>query len=202
MKFLDISQDVKGVYRLKVNERGVFFMLNRSGEVTFDMSEAGAEAHIFSFFLLQNSEPQKLHIIQRHRGSGTLSKVLVKAALTGASSLSSTGLIKIEKSGNLSEAYQESRALLLSKDAQMHALPSLEILAPDVRCHHAATASPLNKEALFFAETRGLSPEQSQELLVRGFFQEAIERIEDLGASKDALKMIEQKISPLLENFS
>lgn len=198
MKFFDISTDTKSLYQLKKNEKTVFFMLNRSGEITFDMNESGGEAHIFSFFLLSGPEPQTLKLIQKHRAPRTSSQALVKAALAGQGSLAYEGLIHIEQSGNLSEAFQESRALLLSKDAHMFTKPALEILAPDVRCHHAATSSPLNPDSLFYIRSRGLGEKEGRELLLRGFFNEALEKMEVLGAQRVP---VEKQLLPLLQTL-
>ena len=59
--------------------------------------------------------------------------------------------------------------------------PTLEILANDVLCRHAATTAPLNQEALFFAKSRGLSKAQAATLLINGFFNEALLKMETLG---------------------
>src|SRR5688500_12911752 len=130
MKFVDISKDSKTTYALRKNEKCVFFMLNRAGNITFDMNESGAEAHIFSFFLLNGPGPPTWQLTQQHPAPRTTSISLIQAALAGQGSLSYEGLITIEKSGNLSEAFQESRTLLLSRDAHMFTKPALEILAP------------------------------------------------------------------------
>lgn len=181
MRLRDISQDQEALYTLKENERAVFFMLNRSGAITFDLSGRGAEAHIFAFFIGRNDDQGTLAITQRHSVPQTTSHALVKSVLFDASEYIYEGLIAIGKQADRSDASQESRALLLSPLAQASSKPSLEILANDVKCRHAATASPINSEALFFAQSRGLSGAQAEQLLIQGFIDEAVEKIERLG---------------------
>lgn len=196
MKFLDITHDTLDTYTLRENEQCVFFMLNRSGTVTFELQGRGAEAHIFSFFVGKDDAQGKLTLTQKHSAPQTTSHALAKSVLFDASQFAYEGLIAIDKEANRSDASQESRALLLSPLAQASSKPSLEILANDVKCRHAATASPLSQEALFFAEARGLSPAQAKALLVEGFFFDAFSQMEALGVDTEELRAKLQKCLP------
>lgn len=190
MKYLDISQDNKTTYVLKENEKCVFFIFNRSGEVSFDLTGIGAEAHIFSFFIGKDTDKHTLHIKQNHFAPKTVSHMLIKSIASDEALCTYEGTIFIDKNAIGSDASQESRALLLSPDALVSMKPSLEILADDVKCHHRATASPLNAEALFFAKTRGLSPAQAKKLLITGFIKSSLDEIKKLVSSDDYERII------------
>lgn len=194
MHYHDISNDTKTLYQLNTNEEGVFFMLNRSGEITFELAGPGATAHVFSFTIGNGESKQTLTLTQKHLAPDTVSSAVVKGALSGQATFTYDGVISIAKDAHRSDASQESRTLLLSKEARAYARPALEILAHDVKCHHAATTSPLNEEALFFAKSRGLSEVVARSLLVQGFFQEALEQMGKLGV--DAKHVREQLNAP------
>lgn len=183
MQYRDISNDTASHYRLDTNEKAVFFMLNRTGEIVIELAGSGATAHVFALYTGDEAEKQCLSLVQKHLAPDTVSSALVKTALDGKASFSYDGAIEIAKDAHRSNATQESRALILSPDARVYARPALEILAHDVICHHAATTSPINDEALFFARSRGLSKDAVQQLLVRGFFEEAFVRMEALGVT-------------------
>ena len=51
-------------------------------------------------------------------------------------------------------------------------------MANDVRCTHGATIGRVNREELFYLMTRGLSRAEAERLIVRGFFQDILDRIE------------------------
>lgn len=180
MFFKDISTDTQKTYILVENEKCVFFMLNRNGEITFDLAAPGAEAHVFAFSFGGKIEKGTLRILQNHIAPRTTSSVLIKGALSNASEFNYEGTVRIEKDALLSHASQECRMLLLSGEAKASSRPSLEILASDVTCHHAATMSALDREQLFFLQSRGLSPEQAKQVLVEGFFHEALERVKKI----------------------
>lgn len=188
MQCKNISQDSKRRYRLEANERCVFLMLNRSGTITFELAGTGAEAYIFAFFQGQATDTFALTINQKHLAPHTVSHTLIKSTLADASALTYNGLIHIQENAIHSDTSQESRAMLLSPDAKISVEPTLEILANDVLCRHAATTAPLNQASLFFAESRGLTKQQAQTLLIDGFFHEALEKIARLGADVTAIQ--------------
>lgn len=190
MKFKDITTDTQTTYQLKENEQMVFFMLNKSDDITFELMGAGAAAHVFAFFIGKNQDKGALNISQRHLAPRTTSRVLVKSILHDASGFSYRGTLHIAQNATLSDASQENRNLLLSRDAKAFSEPALEILTSDVRCHHAATTSPLNVEQLFALEARGLSPKQAEKLLVDGFLQSSLDTMNALISSQEQEKVL------------
>ena len=56
-------------------------------------------------------------------------------------------MIKVDPGAQRTDAFQESRNLLLSKNAHADAIPGLEILANDVRCTHAAAIAQIDTRA-------------------------------------------------------
>ena len=96
------------------------------------------------------------------------------------------GMIRVEEGAQKTNAYQENRNLLLSKTATANSIPGLEILANDVRCTHGATLSQVDREQLFYLMARGLPRAEAERLIVRGFFQDVLDRIE-LAPVREAL---------------
>ena len=95
-------------------------------------------------------------------------------------------MIKVDRGAQQTDAFQESRNLLLSKQAHADAIPGLEILANDVRCTHAAAIAQIDPEQLFYLRARGLSLDVASRLVIEGFLAELVERFEE-GPMRDAL---------------
>ena len=74
----------------------------------------------------------------------------------------------------------------LSDTARADSIPGLEILANDVRCTHGATLAQVDRDQLFYAMARGLTRADAERLIVRGFFQDVLDRI-DLDPVREAL---------------
>jgi Fe-S cluster assembly protein SufD len=116
--------------------------------------------------------------IQDHVGSKTKSDLLYKGALKGRSRAIYTGTVIIEQGAHTCDAYQTNRNILLSETAKAHSVPNLEILTNDpTRCGHAASVGPVDENELFYLQSRGISPEEAERLIVFGFFREVLDRV-------------------------
>lgn len=169
MKHINISHDRKKTYSLGENERVTFFLLNRSGDITFRLTAPGAEAHIYALYTGKQDDRHQLTIKQHHLSPQTKSQAIVKSILDERASFLYRGTIRIEKKAAQVVATQENRNLLLASGARVETTPLLEILNADVTCHHAATTSAPKEEQIFALASRGLSREQAIRLIALGF---------------------------------
>jgi Fe-S cluster assembly protein SufD len=116
--------------------------------------------------------------LQIHQAPNTKSDLLYKNALLDKSRTIFSGLIIVDPDAQKTDAYQSNRNLMLSDDAESNSLPGLEIQANDVRCTHGATSSRIDPEQEFYLKSRGIPPEAANELLIFGFFEEVLNRLE------------------------
>ncbi len=137
----------------------------------------GASAELKGLFFGTGKQFFDFHTLQEHRVGDTTSDLLFKGALRDTSRSLYAGLIRIEKGAQRSDAYQANRNLLLSENAKADSIPMLEILNNDVRCTHGATVAPIDPEHLFYLESRGIPRDQAEQMVVRGFFGEVLDRI-------------------------
>jgi Fe-S cluster assembly protein SufD len=128
-----------------------------------------------------------------HQVPDTNGEVRVRNVLRDKSRSVFSGLIRIEEGAQRSNAYQSQRALILNEGARNDASPSLEINANDVRCTHAASASQLDDERLFYLRSRGLNLEQAKKSIVDGFFQPTVDSIQMPVARERLEKLIDDK---------
>lgn len=134
--------------------------------------------------------------IQDHIGSRTSSDLLYKGALQDASRAVYTGTVIIEKGAHRCDAYQTNRNILLSETAKAQSVPNLEILTNDpTRCGHAASVGPVSEDELFYLQTRGISPEEAERLIVFGFFREVLDRVELEDVRRDLEGSIEAELA-------
>jgi Fe-S cluster assembly protein SufD len=115
--------------------------------------------------------------LQSHNAQHATSDLLYKGALKERSRSEYSGLIKVMKNAQGTDAYQANRNLVLSEDALARSIPQLEIEANEVRCTHGATVSPVEEEHLFYLMSRGIDRVTAQKLVVFGFFGDVLDRI-------------------------
>ena len=87
-------------------------------------------------------------------------------------------MIRVDQGAQRTDAFQESRNLILSEGAHADAIPGLEIEANDVRCTHAATIGRIDAEQVFYLMSRGLTRGEAEHLLVGGFLEVIAGRLE------------------------
>jgi Fe-S cluster assembly protein SufD len=117
--------------------------------------------------------------LQDHFGDATRSDLVIHNALRDRSSSNFTGLIRINKSAHQTESSQEQKNILLSPRSKADSDPKLEILNNDViRCTHGAAVGPLDAEMLFYLQSRGLDVATAERLIVEGFFQAVLAKLE------------------------
>jgi len=119
------------------------------------------------------------HTWQLHESPYATSDLEFKGALRDSARSVYSGLIKVSEGAQKTDAYQQNRNLLLSRDARADSIPNLEIKANDVRCTHGATISQVVPEHVFYLQARGIPKTEAQKLIVEGFFRPVIDRIPD-----------------------
>jgi Fe-S cluster assembly protein SufD len=143
-----------------------------------DLAGPGATSRVTGAYFADGSQHLDYDTFQEHAAPNTTSDFAFKGALRDSSTSVWRGMIRVEPDAQKTNAYQENRNLILSEQAHADSIPGLEILANDVRCTHGATSSPVNRDELFYCMARGLSRGEAERLIVRGFFQDVLDRIE------------------------
>ncbi len=151
-----------------------------------DLSGPGATSRVTGAYFADGSQHLDYDTFQEHMAPSTESDFAFKGALRESARAVWRGMIRVEEEAQKTNAYQENRNLLLSESAHADSIPGLEIMANDVRCTHGATIGRINREELFYLMTRGLTRGEAERLIVRGFFQDVLDRI-DLEPVRDAL---------------
>ena len=161
---------------------------SRKGKVRIqnDLAGPGATSRVTGAYFADGTQHLDYDTFQEHIAPNTTSDFAFKGALRDEASVVWRGMIRVEKDAQKTNAYQENRNLILSEQAHADSIPGLEILANDVRCTHGATLSQVDRDQLFYAMARGLSRPDAERLIVRGFFQDILDRIE-LAPVREAL---------------
>jgi Fe-S cluster assembly protein SufD len=143
-----------------------------------DLAGPGATSRVTGAYFADGTQHLDYDTFQEHMAPNTESDFAFKGALRDESSAVWRGMIRVEADAQKTNAYQENRNLMLSPKAHADSIPGLEILANDVRCTHGATLGRVDREQLFYLMTRGLSRQEAERLIVRGFFQDVLDRIQ------------------------
>ncbi|MGA8716925.1 MAG: Fe-S cluster assembly protein SufD [Solirubrobacteraceae bacterium] len=158
----------------------------------------GAGARVTGAYASHGRQHIDFDTTQEHAAPNTTSDLAFRGVLTGRSSAVWKGNIIVDPGAQKTDAFQESRNLLLSKRAHADAIPGLEIQANDVRCTHAAAVAQVDPEQLFYLRSRGLPLEVAKRLVIEGFLATLVERFEE-GPVREVLSdVLERRLALIL----
>ena len=137
----------------------------------------GAESNLTAVYFGDGHQMLDFRTLQDHVAPNTRSDLLFKGAVEDHAKSVYSGLIRIRKEAQKTNAYQTNRNLVLTEGAEAYSVPNLEIEADDVRCSHASAVGPIDEEQLYYLATRGVPPEEAERLVVLGFFDDVFDRL-------------------------
>ena len=153
----------------------------------------GSQCALDGLFLVEGHRLVDNHTEIDHRKPHARSWELYKGILSGHAQGVFNGAIIVRKDAQKTDAVQHSKNLLLSENAQINTKPQFEIRADDVRCAHGASIGQLDKEAMFYLQTRGLDERAARQILIRGFAAEILDRVH--------VPAIRQQLETLLDEW-
>ena len=154
----------------------------------------GSFSEMLGLYFADSNQHFAQRTLQSHDAPHATSDLLYKGALKERSRSEYSGLIKVKKGAQETDAYQANRNLVLSEEAIARSIPQLEIEANEVRCTHGATVSPVEEEHLFYLQSRGIDRVTAQKLIVFEFFGEVLDRIRVPSVREDLSEAIAQKV--------
>jgi Fe-S cluster assembly protein SufD len=159
----------------------------------------GADGRVTGAYASHGRQHVDFDTTQEHAAPHTTSDLAFRGVLQGRSEAVWRGNIIVDPGAQQTDAFQESRNLLLSKKAHADAIPGLEIQANDVRCTHAAAIAQIDPEQLFYLESRGLREEAAKRLVIEGFLAALVERFEE-GPVREVLGgALERRLGAVLD---
>ena len=155
----------------------------------------GGRSDLLAVAVAKQQQEFDARTLQDHISPHTASDLLYKNALDDRARTIFGGLIRVEPHAHFADAYQKVRNLLLSDDAEANSMPGLEILADNVRCTHGATSGQIQEDQLFYLRSRGIPTKMAHRLLVTGFLDEVIQRLDHAAISDHLHGLIEEKFA-------
>jgi Fe-S cluster assembly protein SufD len=155
----------------------------------------GGRSDLLSVSVGHNAQEFDARTLQDHASPHATSDLLYKNSLSNRSRNTFGGLIRVEPHAHFTDAYQTVRNLLLSDDSEANSMPGLEIMADNVKCSHGATSGQINEEELFYLLARGIPKNVAQHLLVSGFLNEVVERLDHPTLAGKVRELIEAKFA-------
>ena len=112
-----------------------------------------------------------------HIGKNTKSTIVSKGISAGHGQNTYRGGVKVMAGADNGRNYTQCDSLLIGSDCGAYTFPYIEIKNPTFTQEHEASTSNVNEEQLFYCESRGLSTENSVNLIVGGFCKDVFSKL-------------------------
>jgi Fe-S cluster assembly protein SufD len=151
---------------------------SKSGKVRMEtqLVGEGSSAKVTGAYAGHARQHLDFDTTQEHAAANTVSDLAFRGVLQDRSHAVWRGMIKVDPGAQQTDAFQESRNLLLSKRAHADAIPGLEILANDVRCTHAAAIAQIDPAQVYYLMSHGIPRPVATRLVIEGFLAELVQR--------------------------
>jgi len=162
----DVAQDGKINWYL-----GLFGALLSRYRIGYYLNGTGASANDSEVIFGNHDQSFDLQTNVIHNSPATEARVNEKSILKDKSKSLFKGMIRINENASKSQSFLSGRSILLDKNAKSDAIPGLEIFTNDVKATHSASVAQIDKEQIFYLNTRCLSHTEAERVIVEGFLE-------------------------------
>jgi Fe-S cluster assembly protein SufD len=158
----------------------------------------GAEARVTGAYAGGGRQHLDYDTTQEHAAPNTFSDLAFRGVLGDRATAVWRGMIRVDPGAQQTDAFQESRNLLLSTKAHADAIPGLEIEANDVRCTHAAAVAQVDRDQLYYLRARGLAEPDAKRLIIEAFLEALVERLSEGRLREEVSAALERRLGEIL----
>ena len=207
LKYCKLQQEHESAYHVagqhvQLDENSRFHGVNvdlgaqlSRNDLQVELRGKGAETSLHGLFMAQGNGHIDNHTLLDHAAPHCRSREDYRGVLAGKGRGIFNGKVMVQVGAQKTDAELQSRNLLLSQGAEINTKPELEIYADDVKCSHGATTGQLDKDAMFYLQSKGISQLEARGMLVSAFTEEIIEQIGNTELRKPVAAAVEQRLA-------
>ncbi|GEM_PF-2399341 len=158
----------------------------------------GATANVLQGIIGAGHGEYDVDVSVRHMADDTHSTIRTAGVGDDFAKILYRGLIDMKEGVHKVAGAQEATFLMLSTDAKIDAIPSLDIASSDVSCTHKLSISHIKQGDMFYPKIRGFSDEESRGLFLEGHFADVFSGEENADIMLEIITLLIKKEAPPL----
>lgn len=157
----------------------------------------GGSAELLGLYFADAGQHIEHRLFADHNAPRTKSNVVYKGALQGEGAHTVwIGNVLIRKVAEGIETFEENRNLVLTDGCQADSVPNLEIETGEIEgAGHASAVGRFDDEQLFYLRSRGIEEAEARRLVVHGFFNDLIRRIDVPALEEKLMTTVEAELA-------
>ena len=161
---------------------------------SLNLKDKNKNINFVIIIIAKNSEEFSFKTTVIHEAPNTKSHYFIRSVLLDDSKVAYKGMLSIKKTAKSSESWLSHHSLLLSQNAKVETIPSLEIETNDASAGHAASMGKIDDEMLFYLLSRGINEKTGKKILIKAFLEKDFDKIE----YENTKKILDEKIEKIL----
>ncbi|QSB03860.1 Fe-S cluster assembly protein SufD [Natronoglycomyces albus] len=165
-----------------------------------EYSGRGGDVDAYGLYFADNGQHIEHRQMMDHNEPDCRSNVNYRGALQGAQSRTVwVGDVLIQAQATGTDTYEINRNLVLTDGARADSVPNLEIETGEiVGAGHASATGRFDENQLFYLQSRGIDEDEARKLVVRGFFNEVIQKVPSEELRDELTAAIESRLEKTL----
>jgi len=160
------------------------------------LSGEGSNAELYGLYFADARQHLEHRVYLHHQAANTKGRVNYKGALQGKGARTVwVGDVLIGRDASGTDSYEQNRNLVLTEGTRADSIPNLEIETGDILgAGHASATGRFDDEQLFYLQARGISELEARRLVVIGFLNEIVQKVDDPALESYLLKRVEEEL--------
>jgi Fe-S cluster assembly protein SufD len=162
----------------------------------------GGAAEMLGLYFADEGQHLEHRLFADHTAPRTRSHVVYKGALQGQGAHTVwVGNVLIRKVAEGIETYEENRNLVLTDGCRADSIPNLEIETGEIEgAGHASATGRFDDEQLFYLRSRGIEESEARRLVVHGFFNDLVRKIDVPELEEKLISTVEAELEKNVGN--
>ena len=158
----------------------------------FELNGDGSGIDVGIGYLGQKRQTVDLNLAVNHRGQKTSSEINAAGALKDDAKKIFRGTIDFKKGSAGSVGNEQETVLMLGDGVVNKTVPLILCAEENVVGNHGATIGELDRETLFYFESRGISAEEAENIMARAAIERLVRTLADESAQAAILAELEE----------
>lgn len=137
-----------------------------SVDINFDINSQNVKGDIF--VISYGKKPVSVNLLNKINSSDSIVNVLMLSFIISDDLFDIQGSINLSKNIHNSQWHLLEKNIILWEKVRIKALPRLDVYSNDVKATHGVSIEKINKENMFYLESKWLDEDLSKEIIIRG----------------------------------
>lgn len=170
---VDISKDAK------VHFISAFLSESLQANLNVKLNGEGSNVMMNAIAVSSNNQSQVIDVHMTHYAPHSFADMYNIGIANDQGRIVLNGVEKIEQGMTQANAFQTLKGIILSDKAIVEVNPILLIDEYDVQAGHGATIGKIEENQLYYLQSRGLTRDEAEKLIINGYIKPILDEIKD-----------------------